>query len=473
MSLLDPRTTYLITALMYLCMPALVYLALRWHQSVPVKAWTAGGLLFGLGLLLIGLRGFVPDLVSFEIAMLSVLLGNGLRIVALRLELKRPPRAARTVGVLASAWAVYVALMNVGNLDFKLAFCWAALAIAAGVGQLSHHAWELYRYQALKTSIWLAIAYMLIAVLLVARVTEVLLPGGQAGPLQPGALANLVALAAIIACVVSNTSFLGFYAERENRNRVLRAEENARREEGARLARQIAHLERQRGLGLLAESLAHELSQPLANISLISDLEAMRQASADTAAASPSSGSAFADIQLNVRLASGVLDRVRLYSKDRQPEFTLLRIDEVAHGVTRMMGDWLQSESVELECGDGTDALTVSGDRVQLSQVLLNLIRNAAEATQGLSLRRIEIGFERQGDQVITRIRDNGPGFGADRLSHGISAFSTTKPGGMGLGLSISQQIARLHGGEIQLAQADGGGAEVVLTLPAAPAMAS
>ena len=456
MTLLDPRTIYLITSVMYLSMPAVVYLALRHHRRMPVTAWTLGGGLFGVGLLLIGLRGIIADVISFEVAIFLIIVGNGLRVEALRRELGRPSTLGRITLAYSLGWLVYAVLRNIAAIDAKVSFCWAALVIAAGFIQIALLATTLYRRQALRTAIWLAAAYYPIAALLIARVIEVMVTSSPAGPLDPGVLASLVALSAIVACVITNTSFLGLYAERDSLAQVARAEAQARQEESARLGRQIAHLERQRGLGLLAESLAHELSQPLTNISLITDLERARAATASPA---------LDDIQLNVRLASELLDRIRAYAKDQQPALVPLPLDEVVRAVARLMRDWLQSEHIEIGQRIEGAPLTVAGDRVQLSQVLLNLIRNAAEASAGQAARRIEIAAFARNSQAIVQVTDNGPGFGDAALARGITAFETTKPDGLGLGLSISQQIVRLHGGELRLANGAQGGAEVQLIL--------
>jgi signal transduction histidine kinase len=111
----------------------------------------------------------------------------------------------------------------------------------------------------------------------------------------------------------------------------------------------------------------------------------------------------------------------------------------------------------------------IQGDRVQLQQVLLNLILNAVEAMSGVSegARELRIGTgpDAAGGVLVT-VQDSGPGLHPESVDHLFDAFYTTKPGGMGMGLAICRSIVEAHGGQIRAAGAAGPGATVQFTLP-------
>jgi C4-dicarboxylate-specific signal transduction histidine kinase len=130
-----------------------------------------------------------------------------------------------------------------------------------------------------------------------------------------------------------------------------------------------------------------------------------------------------------------------------------------------------------LTCPDGEDVeivkqvpLTdfVTADRIQIEQVLSNLLTNACEALDGRSVRRIAIGSARHGDEIVLRIEDSGPGLADDALPLVFEPHFSTKESGIGLGLPICRTIVEGHGGRIWAESASTGGAAFSLSLPAA-----
>src|SRR5205085_451787 len=108
----------------------------------------------------------------------------------------------------------------------------------------------------------------------------------------------------------------------------------------------------------------------------------------------------------------------------------------------------------------------VRADRIQLQQVLINLLGNACDATEGRADAEIEIRSAREGDYVAVTIADNGTGF-SQPAEERFSPFATTREAGLGLGLSISRTIIESHGGRIWTEDREGGGGLVGFTLPA------
>jgi len=106
------------------------------------------------------------------------------------------------------------------------------------------------------------------------------------------------------------------------------------------------------------------------------------------------------------------------------------------------------------------------GDHIQIEQVVLNLLQNAADAMAGQTERRVDVATRLCGDMVEVSVSDGGPGLSHEARQHLFEPFFTTKPDGLGLGLSLSRSIAEAHGGRLWAGDAEGGGACFRLVLP-------
>jgi C4-dicarboxylate-specific signal transduction histidine kinase len=123
---------------------------------------------------------------------------------------------------------------------------------------------------------------------------------------------------------------------------------------------------------------------------------------------------------------------------------------------------------VSFEWDLDTANCSVHGDKVQLSQIVLNVYRNAVQAMAESEVRKIHVSLVREGQRVVMRVHDSGPGLADDMKDKVGQPFITTKTEGLGVGLSISKTIADMHRGSLTIANAVGGGALVELNLPAA-----
>jgi signal transduction histidine kinase len=157
---------------------------------------------------------------------------------------------------------------------------------------------------------------------------------------------------------------------------------------------------------------------------------------------------------------------VRPYSKGQKNDFrdaeAILEVIALTHGE-------LVKNSVSLQTQLGAGLPLIQGDRVQLQQVILNLIVNAVEAMSGVSegSRELLIGTGKDGSSgVLVAVKDSGPGLNPKSFDRLFDAFYTTKPGGMGMGLSICRSIVEAHGGRIWVSRTAGPGATVQFTLP-------
>lgn len=463
MNIFDTRTAFLIAGLLYFLMPLVVWMALRTQKTTSIAQWCIGGELFGLGLLLISLRSQVPDWVSYDIAAFCMHLGNVTRIQAMQNELGKPMSRPVFAVVVSIFWLGY----ETGRMIEPYGpyhFVWSLLAIAFQSLWIAHLSRQLAAKESIDSARWLSLAYLPMAVILCVRVLQVVSGSASHGPLIDGYTSMGMALLGIVAAVMGNTSFLGIYAERASRQQIQKAKEDARREETARLGRQIAHLDRQRGLGLIAQSLAHELSQQLANINIIAEraeLKAIQAKGLDNAWAQCA-----ADILRNTQVAVDIMNRIRGYIKAKDIEFQPVNLQQVCTNVTHLMNDWLRSEQIGLEIQMPEQDLSVQGDPVQLSQILFNLLRNAGQACSHRPQPRITLRLYTEGDHAMVQVQDNGTGFNPQALLNDTKQLVSTKIDGLGVGLSISSHIAELHHGSLSLNNAHEGGAQVTVSLP-------
>ena len=253
---------------------------------------------------------------------------------------------------------------------------------------------------------------------------------------------------------------------------VIRADVSTRREAQAEVEvqrRELSHLARVAVVGEMSGALAHELRQPLTSI-LANSRAALRLVRVDPLDMTEII-LILEDIVSADQRASEVIDRLRalfqrgeIHRQRLSPEELVRESLELAHAelVTRRV-----IATIEVEPG----LPPVSGDRVQLQQVLLNLILNACDAmnTRPAGERRLLVSLRRASrDQVQISVRDRGTGISPELADRLFQPFVTTKPQGLGLGLSISRTIVAAHGGRLWAENAPEGGAAFHCALPAA-----
>jgi C4-dicarboxylate-specific signal transduction histidine kinase len=233
---------------------------------------------------------------------------------------------------------------------------------------------------------------------------------------------------------------------------------------------ELAKVARVTSLGVLTASIAHEINQPLSGI-ITNASTCLRMLSADPPNIDGARETARRTIRDGNRTAD-VIARLRtLYSKkDTQPE--LMDLNEATRETISLSVTDLQRNRVILRHELADDLPPVNADRVQLQQVILNLLRNALDAMSTVEDRPREmlIRTERSdGDRVRVSVKDSGVGFttqGADKL---FEAFYTTKNDGMGIGLSISRSIIEAHHGHLWATPNDGPGATFSFAIPCEP----
>jgi C4-dicarboxylate-specific signal transduction histidine kinase len=247
---------------------------------------------------------------------------------------------------------------------------------------------------------------------------------------------------------------------------VLDLTERRQAEEALReLESEFAHTNRVSMLGELAGSLSHEIAQPVA-----SARNNARAAQNFLEREPPDLGEvmeALASVVADTDRAGEVIDRIRDQIKKAPPRKERFDLNAAINGVNLLARSATIRNGVLVETRLADGLSLVQGDRVQLQQVLLNLILNAVEAmgSDDAGARELLISTERHLTGVLVAVRDSGPGIDPTHLERVFEAFYTTKSGGTGMGLAICRSIIDAHGGKLWAAANEPRGAVFRFTL--------
>jgi PAS domain S-box-containing protein len=230
---------------------------------------------------------------------------------------------------------------------------------------------------------------------------------------------------------------------------------------------ELAHVTRVTTLGELTASIAHEINQPLSAI--VADANASLNWLAMATPDLDRVREALDAIVKDGHRAGDVIQRIRQLATKEGPEKGRLDVNDLIRDVVPLIGTELRRHEVSLRMDLAPALPSILGDRVQLQQVLINFVMNGIEAMMSLDDRPRELEIRsgaHDGDYVLVAVQDTGVGIDQSRVDQLFTAFFTTKPGGMGMGLSISRSIIERHGGRIWAAPNPGHGATFHFALP-------
>jgi PAS domain S-box-containing protein len=233
-----------------------------------------------------------------------------------------------------------------------------------------------------------------------------------------------------------------------------------------RLRTELAHVTRANSLCALTASIAHEINQPLAGI-MTNASTGLRMLNAEP----PNVEGALQTVQRTLRdgrRASDVVTHLRALFSKKVVSNERVDLNEATGEVLELLRSAMRRNRVVLQQEQATDLPPVTGDRVQLQQVVLNLLLNAMEAMRDVEdrPRQLLIKTERDGDGVRLSVTDTGPGFDPQHAEKLFESFYTTKGEGMGLGLSVSRSIIDIHSGRMWATSNEGSGATFSFSIP-------
>ena len=237
--------------------------------------------------------------------------------------------------------------------------------------------------------------------------------------------------------------------------------------EARKLREDLAHVTRVSTLGELTSSLAHEINQPLAAI--LSNAQAAQRFLSQGNPDMKEIAEILGDIIRDDNRAAEVIRKIRSLLKKEETRYETLSLNDVVEEILNVIRNDTALAAVSIEKEFETSLPAVWGDRIQLQQVILNLVLNAAEAMKeaGTDVQRLVVLTSKQdGRFAEVSVRDAGPGIDEQASGRLFEPFYTTKSGGMGMGLAISKDIVKSHRGEIRAVNNPEGGATFSFTVP-------
>ena len=292
--------------------------------------------------------------------------------------------------------------------------------------------------------------------------------GGRGAPTQPDtpgedrrrAWTQPYALGA--AAVIIALAFLSGNLLLEHRRRQ-RAEMQARHHLAT-----MAHMDRLAAMGQLTASLAHELHQPLGAI--LRNSEAAKMLLESGRPVNDELKEIVEDIRKDDQRAAEIIRRMRRLLRKREVHNEAVDLNDLVRETVDFVGPAAMIKSVRLETELKANPSIVTGDRVHLQQVLLNLVLNGldAMAETPTSERRLHVTTSTRNGEIAVAVRDKGAGIASSTVADIFEPFVTTKPEGMGMGLSIARSIIEAHRGQIHAENNPDKGATVRFTIPTA-----
>ncbi len=254
--------------------------------------------------------------------------------------------------------------------------------------------------------------------------------------------------------------------ELEESNSALQQEMDQRKrteEQSLELQNELAHIGRLTTMGQMATGLAHELNQPLLAISQSADTALL--SAQENASTSAELLECLEDIQSQTQRAGEIIRALRQFVSKDTATRSDLDLNSLVEQTIRLLNSDALKHNVKIE-SDLNPIPNPNVDRVQIAQVLVNLLRNSIDAVGANHShnRRTSVGTHLDGEEIVVVVKDNGPG-----LDDGIvpfKPFESSKSEGMGMGLSISRSIVESHGGKLWFEEAAGIGTRFIFTLP-------
>jgi PAS domain S-box-containing protein len=263
----------------------------------------------------------------------------------------------------------------------------------------------------------------------------------------------------------ANGEFRGYRGTGTDVTATMRAQEEHERLH--QLESDLAHVNRLSMMGVLAASLAHEVKQPIATArnNARAALNFLAKRPPDLGEVREALGCIVGDADR----AGDIIDRIRAHIKKAPPRKDRFDLNEAVTEVVELARSAISRHGVSVQMRPAEKSLAVQGDRVQLQQVILNLILNAIEAMSSVDgPRELLISTEQRETNGHVSVRDSGPGIDPERLERVFEAFYTTKSNGVGIGLSICRSIIEAHGGRLWIEANKPSGATFQFTVPSA-----
>jgi len=486
---LDTQTTIFMTCFVYLILHGAIWLALQEYRSFQVKLWCASGMLSGMAVVLLSMRGLVSEFLFLYVAQLLMLAGNGGRMVALRMYLlsESQNRVYWTYGLACITYFIlFVYLMAVLNADWEALILFNAFYAVLCIDYF-RIGLQLHRKRKSLGANLLMWGGLILSFSLAMRTIGVALGGSIDELYQPSWHQAIMVVGQFMTITLCNIAFLRIFLEIAEQKKLAvaheltltneRADEIQRTslilkqllEEREEIIRQLTLFNKTAGMGALVASLAHELNQPLSVIQtnagmielVLNDHEA--KLNQDTRIDKALTGLRNAN-----QRAATIISTLRNMFGQGPKTISSFDFNELVNDVLLLCQPTLNRQGIQVQIQLHSEALNFTGDKSQLQQVLLNLITNAIEAFPATfeGLKNITIQTNIENNRIVMSVADNGVGISPEIEAVVFELLRTNKESGMGIGLWLSKTIIDSHQGNISFTTQVNQGTRFVVTLP-------
>ena len=486
---LDTQTTIFMTCFVYLILHGAIWLALQEYRSFQVKLWCASGMLSGMAVVLLSMRGLVSEFLFLYVAQLLMLAGNGGRMVALRMYLlpESQNRVYWTYGLACITYFIlFVYLMAVLNADWEALILFNAFYAVLCIDYF-RIGLQLHRKRKSLGANLLMWGGLILSFSLAMRTIGVALGGSIDELYQPSWHQAIMVVGQFITITLCNVAFLRIFLEIAEQKKLAvaheltvtneRADEIQRTslilkqllEEREEIIRQLTLFNKTAGMGALVASLAHELNQPLSVIQtnagmielVLNDHEA--KLNQDTRIDKALTGLRNAN-----QRAATIISTLRNMFGQGPKTISSFDFNELVKDVLLLCQPTFNRQGIQVQIQLHSEALNFTGDKSQLQQVLLNLITNAIEAFPSTfeGFKNITIQTKIESNRIEMSVADNGVGISPEIEAVVFELLRTNKESGMGIGLWLSKTIIDSHQGNISFTTQVNQGTRFVVTLP-------
>lgn len=459
---IDLVSVYSFVAFLYLVGPTATWLILRRYQIRGVNLWCIGGIFLSLAIFLAAAKDQGAGFWILGASNILMFASTAIRIQALLdfVGKKLMVRMWAFLGVLYIISYEYLLMENINPLVYVL------IVQVLTLGRMAYVSILIARQPFSGSIVWTGYTYALMAGSMMLMIIAILAGKIPADYLAPNIFTIGLVMTGVMSSLTGHLGIIGLILDRTRAAEAQALVAQANAESRLELGEQIAQLQRQHIIGEMSGALSHELSQPL-TAGLWSAEVAIREIKRGTK--KQSALTALYRTVLAIKKVTEVVDRVREFVGPSSPSkcepFDCVQIANEVVQIARVIAD---KKSVQIEYQSSMANATMNGDKVQLSQVMLNLLVNAIDAAaETLAAQgRVWVTLESQSQWLSFSVEDNGQGLQKTEMNRLGEPFYTSKKNGLGLGLSIASNIVSQHAGSLRWGNCSKGGACFKVLLP-------
>ncbi|MFZ9256381.1 MAG: ATP-binding protein [Burkholderiaceae bacterium] len=482
-----PQTVILMICMVYLVMHAVIWFALSEQRDSQVRLWCLSGVLSGIAVIPLSMRGVVSEWAFIYIGQIPMVVGNAGRCIALRMFFGKVSAQAKWFYALTTIifLSTFISAYHAGVSEYYLRVYYFGFYAFILIDYFLLGYWLKGNKQSLGADLLMAAGIGFCSTQAVRAI------GIAVDPQSMDIYANtpdqvLMVLGQMICIPLTNIGFLRIFLERREADRLQTERELSAAEtrqallgqhqqelqhllhEREEIIRQLTLSNKSASMGALVASLAHELNQPLCSIRLNTQLvERLLLEKESTPETDDQIKQLVLQVNQDNRRAADIIVKLRKLFEDRSGAMVRLDINDLVRDCAALIMPYAASKQVQLAYQFG-DPCPVVGDQTQLQQVVLNVMNNAVEAASEASVKpgRVEVSSICDEGEVILKVIDNGPGISEDMQQSIFELFKTSKTEGMGVGLWLSKTVVNAHLGDIHFDSRPGVGTSFEVRLP-------